>query len=108
MSAHFVRDDFVSSGSEVLPAEGGAMNQNKLPISVTALRAEGYSPDGNNIIISFTVKFLGTKRKYSVPVECFYDLIASLQMLNATIGTKSIDTSIESVVGPKSAEKIEG
>jgi hypothetical protein len=70
------------------------MNQYKLPISVTALKAEGYSTNGNNIIISITVRFLRTERKYSVPVECFYGLIASLQTLNAPKSAKSIDTSI--------------
>lgn len=84
------------------------MNQDKLPISVVALKAEGYSTNGRNIIISLTVKFLGTKRKYSVPIECFYDLIASLQRLNAPKGTKSIDTSNQPVVDPESAEQIEG
>jgi hypothetical protein len=86
------------------------MYLDKLPVSVAALRAEGYSTDGRNIIISLTVKFLRKTRKYSVPVECFYDLIASLQKLNAPEGTKSIDTSIQPVVDPESesAEKIEG
>ena len=91
-----------------LAREGHAMSQDKPPISVNALLAEGYSADGNNIIISLTVKFLGKKRQYSVPVNCFYDLIASLQRLNATNGTEYTSTSIQSVFDPKSAEQIKG
>jgi hypothetical protein len=96
-----LRDDLVSG-------EGCGMSQDKPPISVNALLAEDYSTDGNHIIISLTVKFLGKKRKYSVPVKCFYDFIASLQRLNAMNGTKYTYSSIQSVVNPKSAEKIEG
>jgi hypothetical protein len=88
--------------------ELGAMNQDKIPISVTALRAEDYSSDGKNIIISMKVKYTNTERMYSIPVECFYDLITDLRRLNATTGTTSIDTSIQPAVGPNSAEKIEG
>jgi hypothetical protein len=84
------------------------MNEDKIPISVTALRAEDYSSNGKNIIISLTVKYTNTERMYSVPVECFYDLITDLRRLNATSGTTSIDTSIQPAVGPNSTEKIEG
>jgi hypothetical protein len=84
------------------------MSEDKIPISATALRAEDYSSDGKNIIISLTIKYARTERKYSVPVECFYDLIVDLQRLNATKDAKSIETSIQLEVASNSAEKIEG
>jgi hypothetical protein len=87
------------------PCEISAMNQDKIPSAVTALGVEDYSSDGKNIII--LVRYEDTERKYAVPVECFYDLIVGLQGL-ATKSIKSIDTSIQPMVAPKSAEKIEG
>ena len=54
-----------------------------IPVSVIALRADTYSPDGN-IVISLRTKFSSAERKYSVPIECFHDLIVDLQRLNAS------------------------
>ena len=54
-----------------------------LPVSVVALRAEGYSADGN-VIISLRTAFSKAERRYSVPLECFHDLIVDLQRLNAS------------------------
>ncbi|HEX3342064.1 MAG TPA: hypothetical protein VHT68_23165 [Pseudolabrys sp.] len=54
-----------------------------LPVSVLALRAEGYSLDGNSVVISLRTKFSSAERKYSVPLECLRDLIIDLQRLNA-------------------------
>jgi len=54
-----------------------------LPVSVLALRAEDYSPDGNSVVISLRTKFSNAERKYSVPLECLRDLIVDLQRLNA-------------------------
>ena len=65
-----------------------------LPVSVVALRAEGYSPDGTSIIISFRTKFSSAERKYSVPLECFHDLIVDLQRLNASADGKPRETSL--------------
>jgi len=84
------------------------MNQDKIPITVTTLRVEDYSSDGKNIIISLKVKYADTERRYSVPVECFYDVIVDLQRLNAVKGNKSIDTSIQPAVAPNATAKIEG
>jgi hypothetical protein len=58
-------------------------NDETLPISVVALRAESYTPDGNSVVISLRTKFSTAERKYSVPIECFHDLIVDLQRLNA-------------------------
>lgn len=54
-----------------------------IPVSVVALRAVVYDPDGN-VIISLRTKFSSAERKYSVPIECFHDLIVDLQRLNAS------------------------
>jgi hypothetical protein len=58
-------------------------HDNAIPISVVALRAEDYSPDGKHIILSLTTKYSAAERKYAVPVECFHDLIVDLRRLNA-------------------------
>ncbi len=52
-----------------------------LPVSIVALRAESYSPDGN-VIISLRTAFSKAERKYLVPLECFHDLIVDLHRLN--------------------------
>jgi hypothetical protein len=64
--------------------ELSAMTEDKkLPISVTALRADDYSPDAKNIIISVTTKYSNIDRKFSVPIDCFFDFIVDLRRLNA-------------------------
>jgi hypothetical protein len=83
------------------------MKQDKaLPISVIALRADDYSPDGKNVIISLTTKYSTAERRYSVPVECFYDLIVDLRRLNAAASATSIETAIQPAVAPKPAEDL--
>ena len=52
-------------------------------VSVVALRAESYSADNGNIVISLRTKYSTAERKYSVPIECFRDLIVDLQRLSA-------------------------
>ena len=54
-----------------------------ISVSVIALRADAYSPDGN-VVISLRTKYSSAERKYSVPIECFHDLIVDLQRLNAS------------------------
>lgn len=66
-----------------------------LPVSVVAVRAEGYSTDGNSIIISLRTKFSSAERKYSVPLECFRDLIVDLHRLNANSSVESSDQQEE-------------
>lgn len=61
--------------------------ENVSSVTVAALRADGYSPDGKNLIISLTTKYSAAERKYSVPVECLYDLITDLKRLSATVQT---------------------
>jgi hypothetical protein len=75
-----------------------------IPISVIALRADDYSPDGKNVIISLTTKYSTAERKYSVPVECFRDLILDLQKLNAAASATSIEIPIQPALAPNSAD----
>ena len=66
------------------------MNQDEsLPVSIVGLRAESYSADGQSIVISLRTKFSTAERKYSVPLECFHDLIIDLQRLNGTASATS-------------------
>jgi len=62
-----------------------------VPVSVIALRAESYSAGGDNIVVSLRTKYSTAERKYSVPVECFQDLIVDLQRLNASKPNESPD-----------------
>lgn len=75
-------------------------------ISVLALRADGYSPDGKSLIISLTTKYSAAERKYCVPIECFYDLIVDLQRLNAAPPVGSTEPSTETDVVPNPADDI--
>jgi hypothetical protein len=60
------------------------MNQDKaIPISVTALRADEYSPDGENIVISIVTRYSKAERRYSMPVACVRDFVVDLQRLSA-------------------------
>ena len=59
----------------------------KFPISVVALRAEAYSFDDKSVII--TTKYSSAERTYSVPLECFHDIVLDLQRLTALAETKS-------------------
>ncbi len=72
------------------------MNQDEaVPVSVIALRADAYLPDGKNVLISLTTKYSTAERKYSVPLECFYDLIVDLQRLNESLDARPIASSIQ-------------
>ena len=58
----------------------------------------GESPaDGDNIVISLRTKYSTAERKYSVPVQCFQDLIVDLQRLNAStpIGPNKAHKQVE-------------
>lgn len=66
------------------------------PVSVLALRAESCSADGNFIVVSLRTKYSSAERKYSIPVECFHDLILDLRRLNASNKhTNSADNKAE-------------
>ena len=83
------------------------MSEDKIiPISVIALRADDYSPDGKNVIISLTTKYSNAERKYSVPIECFHDLIVDLQRLNAAASATSTETPSQPAVAPNPADDL--
>src|SRR5450756_1323857 len=89
----------------VLVCEVSAMSQDKtIPVSVIAFRAEDYSPDGKNVIISLTTKYSIADRKFSVPIECFHDLIVDLQRLNDAASATSIEAPIQPAVAPSPAD----
>ena len=73
------------------------------PISVIALRADDYSPDGRTVTISLTTKYSAAERKYSIPVECLRDLIVDLQRLNAAANVTSVESPIQPAVAPSGA-----
>lgn len=75
-----------------------------VPVSIIALRADAYSADGKNVIISLKTKFSTAERKYSVPLECFYDLIVDLQRLNASKEATSIEPSTQPPGAPSPVE----
>jgi hypothetical protein len=46
------------------------------------MRAQAYSPDDKTVVIALTTKYSTAERTYSVPLECFDDLVVDLQRLN--------------------------
>ena len=84
------------------------MSQDKtIPVSVIALRADDYSPDGKNVIISLSTKYSRAERKFSVPIECFHDLIVDLQRLNAAASSTSIGVLNQPAVAPNRADNLD-
>ncbi len=81
------------------------MSEDKtIPIGVTALRADNYSPDGKNVIISLTTKYSTAERKYSVPIECFRDLIVDLKRLSAAASATLIEFPVRPDFAPSPAD----
>jgi hypothetical protein len=69
-----------STGNKVIPRLA-------LPVCVIAMRAEAFSPDDKTVVVSLTTKYSSVERTYSVPLECFHDLVDDLQRLNALADT---------------------
>jgi hypothetical protein len=65
-----------------------------VPISVVALRAESYSVGDDNIVVSLRAKYSSAERRYSIPVECFEDLIVDLRRLSSPVSRKPTDKAI--------------
>ena len=76
----------------IVESLGAVSQEEKEPtlVSVVAIRAEAYSPDGK-VIISLQTKFSGAERRYSVPIECFHDLIVDLQRLNVSKASEAAE-----------------
>jgi hypothetical protein len=73
----------------------GAMSDETNWITVIGIRANGYSPDGKNINISLTTKYSAAERRYSVPIECFRDLVLDLQRLNTGASGAPTETVVQ-------------
>ena len=56
--------------------------EQRVPVSVVALRAENYSAEDDSIVISLRTKYSTAERTYSVPADCLEDLIADLRRLS--------------------------
>ena len=80
---HSASQNLNSTGNNVIPRAFA------LPVSVIALRAEAFSPDDKTVVVSLTTKYSSVERTYSVPLECFHDLVDDLQRLNALTDTTS-------------------
>ena len=66
-----------------------------IPVSVVALRAESYSAGDDNIVISLRAKYSSAERRYSIPVECFEDLIVDLRRLSSSESHRPTDDAHE-------------
>lgn len=60
--------------------------ERSVPVSVTTVRALGYSADGKDLVLSLTTKYSEAERLYSVPLKCFSDLILDLRRLSSSDG----------------------
>ena len=47
------------------------MDNETVPVTVVAFRAESYSSDGKNLIISLRTKYSAAERKYNMPSRMF-------------------------------------
>src|SRR5262249_19445560 len=65
-------------------------------VRVVGLRAEAYSAEGE-VIVSLQTQFSRAESKYSIPVECFRDLIADLQRLSLSTVTARADKNTNGI-----------
>jgi hypothetical protein len=71
------------------------------PMTVTELRAENYSTDGK-VVIALRTRYSPNEWKYSIPVECFLDLIIDLKRLNCVPPTQAPPTQPDKPTEPVS------
>jgi hypothetical protein len=69
------------------------MSEKMPPVSVVALRAEGYSAGGADIVLSLRTKYSTAERIYSVPLECFWDLVIDLRRLSVSTPGATSETA---------------
>ena len=72
-----------SSGAKLAGTMSEKVEQ-RVSVSVVAVRAESYSAADDSIVISLRTKFSTAERTYSVPIECLRDLIVDLRRLSST------------------------
>src|SRR6187399_3066219 len=70
-----------SSGAKLAGTMSEKVEQ-RVSVSVVAVRAESYSAADNSIVISLRTKYSTAERTYAVPVECLQDLIVDLRRLS--------------------------
>ena len=70
-----------SSGAKLAGTMSEKVEQ-RVSVSVVAVRAESYSAADDSIVISLRTKYSTAERAYSIPVECLQDLIADLRQLS--------------------------
>jgi len=75
-----------SSGAKLAGTMSEKVEQ-RVSVSVVALRAESYSAADDSIVISLRTKYSTAERIYSVPVECLQDLIIDLRRLSFSAPT---------------------
>jgi len=86
------------------------MDLNKTPpIDVTDFRADSYSPDGKNVIISLATKYSAEPRTYSLPVARLYAFITDLQKLQSSRPAQPLEraTPASETVAPPAPAKPE-
>ena len=74
--------------------------EQRLPVSVVALRAESYSVADDSIVISLRTKYSTAERIYSVPVDCLRDLIVDLRRLSLSAPTPTVPSEKASPTEP--------
>ena len=72
-----------SSGAKLAGTMSEKVEQ-RVSVSVVAVRAESYSAADDSIVISLRTKYSTAERTYSVPVECLQDLIVDLRRLSSS------------------------
>jgi len=75
-----------SSGAKLAGTMSEKVEQ-RVSVSVVAVRAESYSAADDSIVISLRTKYSTAERTYSVPVECLQDLIIDLRRLSFSAPT---------------------
>ena len=75
-----------SSGAKLAGTMSEKAEQ-RVSVSVVAVRAESYSAADDSIVISLRTKYSTAERTYSVPVECLQDLIIDLRRLSFSAPT---------------------
>ena len=75
-----------SSGAKLAGTMSEKVEQ-RVSVSVVAVRAESYSAADDSIVISLRTKYSTAERIYSVPVECLQDLIVDLRRLSLSAPT---------------------
>src|SRR5580765_1220139 len=74
--------------------------EQRLLVSVAALRAESYSADDGSVVISLRTKYSSAERIYSVPVDCLRDLIVDLRRLSLSAPTPTVPSEKASPTEP--------